>query len=262
MTWEGGWPRMRGSAPGLRILRRQGSTLNAFALPGGYIGVHTGLLLGGNRASRNWPGCCSHEIAHVEQHHIRRMVGKQGQANLTSLAALVVAILAAGSKPRWPRRTRHRYGRQHADPTQLHARIRARGRSHRHADPGILGLRGAGHGVLLRPAAAVRPDSTRTTPRPICEPTRSLPSASPTWKIALPPGRNDRYRIRSPFNWSAPSSGASRACPPMRSPISKRSCAIRSMGPRPPCATVWRGRSCGPRTTGSGTRGRGAAAAE
>ena len=71
-------------------------TLNAFALPGGYIGVHTGLLLAAQSESE-LAAVLSHEIAHVEQHHIARMVGKQGQANLTSLAALVVAILAAGS---------------------------------------------------------------------------------------------------------------------------------------------------------------------
>jgi len=71
-------------------------TLNAFALPGGFIGVHTGLLLAAQNESE-LAAVLSHEIAHVEQRHIARMVGKQGQANLTSLAALVVAILAARS---------------------------------------------------------------------------------------------------------------------------------------------------------------------
>jgi predicted Zn-dependent protease len=71
-------------------------TLNAFALPGGFIGVHTGLILAAQGESE-LAGVLSHEIAHVTQRHIARMVGKQGQATLASLAALVVAILAARS---------------------------------------------------------------------------------------------------------------------------------------------------------------------
>ncbi len=74
------------------------ATLNAFALPGGYIGVHTGLILAAQSESE-LAGVVSHEIAHVTQRHIARMVGKQGQATLASLAALVVAILAARSNP-------------------------------------------------------------------------------------------------------------------------------------------------------------------
>lgn len=70
------------------------ATLNAFALPGGYVGVHTGLVLAAQSESE-LAGVLSHEIAHVTQRHIARMVGKQGQASLASLAALVVAILAA-----------------------------------------------------------------------------------------------------------------------------------------------------------------------
>lgn len=92
--------RLAANAPGHRqdfeFFAVKDPTLNAFALPGGYIGVHTGLLLAAQSESE-LAGVLSHEIAHVEQRHIARMVGKQGQANLTSLAALVVAILAAGS---------------------------------------------------------------------------------------------------------------------------------------------------------------------
>ncbi len=92
--------RLAANAPGARqdfeFFAVKDPTLNAFALPGGYIGVHTGLLLAAQSESE-LAAVLSHEIAHVEQRHIARMVGKQGQANLTSLAALVVAILAAGS---------------------------------------------------------------------------------------------------------------------------------------------------------------------
>lgn len=71
-------------------------TLNAFAMPGGYIGVHTGLLLAAQSESE-LAGVLGHEMAHVTQHHIARLVGQQKQAGLMSLAALAVAILAARS---------------------------------------------------------------------------------------------------------------------------------------------------------------------
>lgn len=69
-------------------------TLNAFALPGGFVGIHTGLVLGA-QAESELAGVLSHEIAHVTQRHIARMVGKQNQAGLITIATMLVAILAA-----------------------------------------------------------------------------------------------------------------------------------------------------------------------
>ena len=71
-------------------------SLNAFAMPGGKIGVHTGLILAAQGESE-LAGVMSHEIAHVTQRHIARMVGKQGQFGVLMLASLLVAILAAKS---------------------------------------------------------------------------------------------------------------------------------------------------------------------
>ena len=71
-------------------------TLNAFALPGGYIGVHTGLLSAAQTESE-LAGVLAHEIAHVTQRHIARMVAAESRTTLTTLAALAVAILAARS---------------------------------------------------------------------------------------------------------------------------------------------------------------------
>jgi predicted Zn-dependent protease len=72
--------------------------VNAFALPGGFIGVNSGLLLTAQSESE-LAGVLSHEIAHVTQRHIARMLSQQKQAQLTSLslAALAIAILAARS---------------------------------------------------------------------------------------------------------------------------------------------------------------------
>lgn len=74
------------------------STLNAFALPGGFIGVHTGLILAAQSESE-LAAVLGHEIAHVTQHHLARIIAKQEQSTMTSLAALAVAILAARSNP-------------------------------------------------------------------------------------------------------------------------------------------------------------------
>ncbi|PLX74925.1 MAG: peptidase M48 [Azoarcus sp.] len=72
------------------------ATLNAFALPGGYIGVHSGLILASESESE-LASVLGHEIAHVTQRHIAQIVGKQSQAGILMLASLLVAVLAARS---------------------------------------------------------------------------------------------------------------------------------------------------------------------
>ena len=76
----------------------QDSTINAFAMPGGFVGVHTGLLLAAQSESEV-ASVLSHEIAHVTQHHIARMLGKEAQMSVPTLAALVIAVLAARANP-------------------------------------------------------------------------------------------------------------------------------------------------------------------
>lgn len=72
------------------------SSINAFALPGGYIGVHTGLIQSANSESE-LAGVLAHEIAHVSQEHLSRMIAQQDQSYLPTLAALALAVLAARS---------------------------------------------------------------------------------------------------------------------------------------------------------------------
>ncbi len=77
------------------------SSINAFALPGGYIGVHTGLILLSQTESE-LAGVLAHEISHVTQHHMARMIAGQRDSMLMSLAGLVLAVLASragGSGP-------------------------------------------------------------------------------------------------------------------------------------------------------------------
>ena len=68
--------------------------MNAFALPGGFIGVHSGLILRSENESE-LAGVLAHEIGHVSQRHIARMLGSQKESMAIQIGALLLAILAA-----------------------------------------------------------------------------------------------------------------------------------------------------------------------
>jgi predicted Zn-dependent protease len=79
------------------LLGRDGS-INAFALPGGYFGLHTGLL--GTVVSRDeLASVLAHEMSHVTQRHIPRMLGQQGRQTPLLLAAMVLGAIAASRNP-------------------------------------------------------------------------------------------------------------------------------------------------------------------
>ncbi len=71
------------------ILDRQ---INAFALPGGFIGVNVGLLLAAQSESEV-AGVLAHEISHVTQRHIARMIAQQKQGAIATIATLAAALL-------------------------------------------------------------------------------------------------------------------------------------------------------------------------
>jgi len=70
--------------------------LNAFALPGGFIGVHTGLVIAAQNESE-LAGVVGHEIGHVTQRHIARMIERQKDSTAIAIGTLLLAILAARS---------------------------------------------------------------------------------------------------------------------------------------------------------------------
>ena len=72
------------------------STVNAFALPGGYIGVNTGLILL-TQTESELAAVLAHEITHVTQRHMARSVATQKNALLYMLAGLALAIAASRS---------------------------------------------------------------------------------------------------------------------------------------------------------------------
>ena len=72
------------------------ASINAFALPGGYVGFHSALILETQRESE-LAAVMAHEIGHVAQRHIARMLGKQKQDMLIPIAAAILAAAAANS---------------------------------------------------------------------------------------------------------------------------------------------------------------------
>ena len=72
------------------------SSVNAFALPGGFIGVHTGLLLAA-QSEGELASVLAHEVAHISQRHIPRMIAEAQRTTLPSMAALLAALVLAGS---------------------------------------------------------------------------------------------------------------------------------------------------------------------
>jgi predicted Zn-dependent protease len=71
-------------------------SINAFAMPGGYIGVHTGLIVSAQTESE-LAGVLAHEISHVTQRHIARQVFQSKQIGMASMVAMALALLAARS---------------------------------------------------------------------------------------------------------------------------------------------------------------------
>ena len=74
------------------------ATLNAFALPGGFIGLHSALILT-TQSESELASVMAHEIGHVAQRHIARMLGQQKQDMVIPLLSVAAAALAARSSP-------------------------------------------------------------------------------------------------------------------------------------------------------------------
>lgn len=70
------------------------NSINAFALPGGFIGINAGLVLA-TKSENELAGVIAHEIAHITQrHHARRY--EKGNSSIPVVAALIAAIVLGG----------------------------------------------------------------------------------------------------------------------------------------------------------------------
>lgn len=67
-------------------------TINAFAGPGGYIGVHTGLFITGNNEAE-LASVMAHEIAHVTQRHIARAFEDASRMSVPVTAAIIAGLI-------------------------------------------------------------------------------------------------------------------------------------------------------------------------
>ena len=70
------------------------NSINAFALPGGFIGINAGLILA-TKSESELAGVMAHEIAHVTQRHHARQYEK-GDNNIPVIAALIAAMILGG----------------------------------------------------------------------------------------------------------------------------------------------------------------------
>jgi predicted Zn-dependent protease len=97
--------RLRGELPpqlddsfAWEILLGKDRTVNAFALPGAYLGVHLGLVA--VVSSRDeLASVLAHELSHVTQRHISRLVSRQGAQAPWMMGALILGALAASKNP-------------------------------------------------------------------------------------------------------------------------------------------------------------------
>lgn len=80
----------------LSLVVAKNSSLNAFAVPGGVVGVHTGLL----RYAKTEPQLASvlaHELAHLSQRHFARGQEKQKSQSITTIAGLLASLVLAAT---------------------------------------------------------------------------------------------------------------------------------------------------------------------
>ena len=76
----------------------QDNSINAFAMPGGVIGVHTGLFLAANSESE-LASVLGHEIGHVTQRHLARMLAAQKADMFKNLGSFALALLVSRANP-------------------------------------------------------------------------------------------------------------------------------------------------------------------
>ena len=76
----------------------QNPEINAFAAPGGIVGINSGVILNSDTESE-LAGVIAHEISHVTQRHMVRNMEMQSHMSLPMMAGMLAAILIASQDP-------------------------------------------------------------------------------------------------------------------------------------------------------------------
>lgn len=79
---------------GLTFYLTNAKSINAFATPGGYVGINAGLVLVTDN-EHELAGVMAHEIAHVAQEHIARMLLAAKNRQIANAAAMLAGVLLA-----------------------------------------------------------------------------------------------------------------------------------------------------------------------
>jgi len=95
---QGNLPAQLDEAFAWEILLGRDRSVNAFALPGGYVGLHLGLV--GVVSSRDeLASVLAHELSHVTQRHIARSMARQAAQAPWLMGAMILGMLAASKDP-------------------------------------------------------------------------------------------------------------------------------------------------------------------
>lgn len=80
----------------LELITINNSSMNAFAVPGGVIGIHTGLFRYA-KSEHQLSSVLAHEIAHLSQRHFARRVEAQRKNTAATLAGMLASLVLAAT---------------------------------------------------------------------------------------------------------------------------------------------------------------------
>jgi predicted Zn-dependent protease len=82
-----------GYAPDFELFAVRDPQINAFSMPGGFIGINSGLVVT-TQTESELASVVGHEMGHVLQRHIARMIGANKKTGYTALATMLLGVLA------------------------------------------------------------------------------------------------------------------------------------------------------------------------
>ena len=77
----------------LEVVLVENRTINAFAVPGGIVGIHTGLIVKAENEAQ-FTSVLTHELAHLSQRHFARGLEAQKQSSAAMMAGLLGGLVA------------------------------------------------------------------------------------------------------------------------------------------------------------------------